>query len=547
MPVPISHKLSLFATPLMLAQTAGNDFNLCIVGDSKSCDNSTGANLPFGIAAAWPHTNWSGFSRNGVANDGSIDKYMFDPGYTVASAPTNRVPGATFSQNDGANPHVGIFPCNSCDYKFPDTANAADNLILVRDELLGEYTFTVTTGGGPWTLATQGVSAAVSAGVSHYLYNGIPINVDMTGVTGGPPAGNYAALTGIVTGAGGLNDFGIIAPTATLQTAGTSTVSVPSRWASGDWWSNVALSARVIFYRDTFVSGTPATNGGMVGQLRLWTRRNRGAVFGTGTQMLPSAAVGVSYVDTAFQTATGYPGIQVRTETGYDEGVGATKRTAYYHGGFAWYRGTPGVRTPGLFVSSIAYSGGNTTHLLGALGGGGGSVAVPQANAVGWLQGMFSPRYWLVDLGQNATSAESTEYATGGYSVYKANIQLIINQIRVLHAAMSLSGLPVILLCAPYEAPSGTSGYGTLRESALYELSQENDSVAFLNVHRLMSSHLSRAIWTVDGTHPTPMGAMWWAATIWSACAANNALAEGPNEGSTGSSVFNEEIRKMGA
>ena len=193
MATPFSHKLYLFAVPLLQSHLSNQfDFNCCILGDSKSTDFSTGANLPFGIAQAWPHAYWSGFARGGTVNDGAVQKYMFDPGYTTATAATNRLSGATFSQGQ-----VGCFPGNGCDYRMPSTANLADNTVIARDELLGAYSLTVNAGS--FSAVSSGIQVG-TATTGHYLFTGLPVNLTGTGC----PTGSFIAITGVVSGATGL-------------------------------------------------------------------------------------------------------------------------------------------------------------------------------------------------------------------------------------------------------------------------------------------------------------------------------------------------------
>lgn len=519
---PLAHKLIRFAKPLFQAETAGYDFNCVLGGDSKTTDfSSAGAgNLQFGIAAAWPHANWSGFARAGTVNDGSAPKLNFDPGYTTAAAATNRLSGTTYTKGQ-----VGPFPGNGADYQLPSAANLADNTIIARDELLGAYSLTVNAGSFTAVIAGSGVQVGTPT-TDHYLFEGMPLNLTGTGC----PTGNFRAIVGVVSGSAGLNDFAIVNPGGSGSVStGACTVAVPSRFASGDWFDSTAVCGRAIFYKDT--------TGPMFGGAKIQSRRNRGSIINT-VEFACNDAVGVSYVDVSHGTGAGYPGIIVRTKDSYDESVGGTVQQSYYHGGFVWYRGTTNNRTPGLMISNIARSGGTTLDLAGAFGDSThGTNPVSRTNAAAYLQALFTPKYFLIDIGQNATAAETTDFAAGGYSVHKTNLQYLVQAIKDTYTAAGGLGEPVILLCAPYEA--GTSAYYDLRAQACYEISLENDCVCFYNTRRAMPKRFgSYSCFTVDGTHPTIGGALEWASALWSACAAEYAASQ---------RLSNEEIRPMGA
>lgn len=291
-------------------------------------------------------------------------------------------------------------------------------------------------------------------------------------------------------------------------------------------WTGNYAKARFIYWQDS----------GMLDGFRLQSRRNA-AVSGTISSTFTAVGTaGVAYKELNISNGAGYPGATLE----YAGGVTETGKRMYLGGANIVRCDSGGNRLPGFFLSNIAYSGWTSLHLLGALGAsenGFGlnidtsstlpNATVAQANVVAWLQANYSPKYWFVKIGINTVTAashtaageyENVELAAGTYATYKRHVRKIIEQIRVLHTAMGLAGLPQILLINPYNYGNTTIESGA-RGDALYELSCEYEAVGFLDEYQLMalSPVGANGWWTSDDVHATQDGISYEAACLWCA------------------------------
>lgn len=101
MSTPLSYKLSLFSKPLL----SGEDFPLCLIGDSKITDASTEANLGFGIQRTWNVPAWSGRS---IRTHGGPPAWGGAVFFTATGGSIfSRNPAAAFGSGiSGINPNI---------------------------------------------------------------------------------------------------------------------------------------------------------------------------------------------------------------------------------------------------------------------------------------------------------------------------------------------------------------------------------------------------------------------------------------------------------
>ena len=99
---PLTNKLHLFAKPLL----RGDDFRLCLIGDSKTTDGSTNSNLGFGINRTWSPPAWVGRAGHVYGGPPAWAASVYAIG--SAGALANPAPGDVFpgSGISGVNPNI---------------------------------------------------------------------------------------------------------------------------------------------------------------------------------------------------------------------------------------------------------------------------------------------------------------------------------------------------------------------------------------------------------------------------------------------------------
>lgn len=247
-----------------------------------------------------------------------------------------------------------------------------------------------------------------------------------------------------------------------------------NNYANGNPYTG-EITVRLIYH------SKPTNNG--TGQLKIGMRRDA-ATDGTPSLYTITTTEGVDHADytrtSATNAASRPPGLLITATAGNDDGL-------HLHVmGAAVFRSSSGVRIPGYFQSYIAVGSYTTDNILAVLGGGGSPTCL-DTYVRGYLQhACMTPNRFTHWYGQNATSAESTNYAAGSYSVYKANVAAIIDKVDAHMAALGVYD-HLHLLVSGYEG--GTDAYNALRSQALYELSRERPNCSFISVHEIMPAN----------------------------------------------------------
>jgi len=247
-----------------------------------------------------------------------------------------------------------------------------------------------------------------------------------------------------------------------------------NNYANGNPYTG-EVTVRMIYH------SKPTNNGS--GQLKIGLRRDA-ATDGTPSLYTINTTEGVAYCEytrtSAANAASRPPGIIITSTAGVDSGL-------HLHVmGMAIYRSSSGVRIPGYYQSYMAVGAFTTADILAMLAGG-GSPTTADTYVRGWLQyAALTPNRFTHWYGQNATTAETTDYAASGYSVYKANVAAILDKLDAHMAALGVYD-HLHLLVSGYEG--GTDAYNALRSQALYELSRERPNCSFISVHDIMPAN----------------------------------------------------------
>ena len=260
----------------------------------------------------------------------------------------------------------------------------------------------------------------------------------------------------------------------------------------------------------------PTGNG--TGSIKLTGRRNSAAT-GVAATLTLNTTEGLAYQDIVIAAGSTHPGVAVLAGTNDETGLHLHTIGA---GGWA---SSGGVRTPGLYQSYMAVGSYTTADILALLGGGASPTCL-DAYVKAFVQyAALLPNRFLHMYGQNATAAQATEFAGGGYALYKADTLAIVDRVDAVCAALGVSG-HMHLLVGCYEG--GTDAYNDLRSRALFEISQERDNCCLCTTHaRLMPANAYPSTpypWFLhtDGIHPLSTGAALLAHSIW--CAGMTAL-----------------------
>lgn len=270
-------------------------------------------------------------------------------------------------------------------------------------------------------------------------------------------------------------------------------------WANGNPWTG-EVTARIMYH------GHAANNSGV--PIKITGRRNSAAT-GSTSSFTPETADQLHVRDVVIAAGATHPGIALLggANNEYNGGVDSLHLHIVGAGCFA---SSGGVRTPGYFGSYIADGGWTTANVLAALGGGAsptcGTTYVRQ-----FLQyGSLMPNRICHWYGQNATAAETTDFAGGGYTVFKAGAEAIIDAMDAHMAALGITEYQHLLVSG-YEA--GTDAYNVLKSQAMFEIAKERANVSFVSLHEIMPANpfpsVSPNPWWLhtDNVHPTTTGA----------------------------------------
>lgn len=247
-----------------------------------------------------------------------------------------------------------------------------------------------------------------------------------------------------------------------------------NNYANGNPYTD-ELTVRLIYH------SKPTNNGS--GQLKIGMRRDAVAD-GTPSLYTITTTEGVSFADytrtSATNPASRAPGILITSTAGDDTGL-------HLHiMGAAVFQSTSGVRKTGYFQSYFGVGSYTTENILAMLGGGASPTCL-DLYVQGYLQhGCMTPNRFTHWYGQNATAAEATEYASGGYSIFKANVLAILDKLDAQMLALGVSDHRHLLVSG-YEG--GTDAYNALRSQALYEIAKARPNCAFISVHEVMPAN----------------------------------------------------------
>lgn len=258
------------------------------------------------------------------------------------------------------------------------------------------------------------------------------------------------------------------------------------------------------------------TGNGTSGSPKLQGRRNS-AVTGSAATLTLNTTEGLAFQDITIAAAATHPGVAVLGGTGDETGL-------HLHSiGAGIWASSGGVRTPGLYQSYIANGGYTSDEILALLGGGASPRCLDAYVKAFFQHAALMPNRFLHMYGQNASAAETTEFAGGSYALYKANTLANIDRVDTICAELGITG-HMQLLVGCYEG--GTDAYNALRSRALFEIAQERDNCAMVTTHdRLMplNPYTGNAAdpdpWWLnsDGIHPFSVGSTLLAHSIWCA------------------------------
>lgn len=210
---------------------------------------------------------------------------------------------------------------------------------------------------------------------------------------------------------------------------------------------------------------------------------------------------GLQYLDVDCGTGANPPGIGVvergaaLVETGMN----------MYLGPPVFYRGTPGSRTTGFGFAHISTGGHKTTDVYAVLGGG-ASETCTDANVQWYLQNVcFTPNFVLLDIGQNLNSGDETNELNAGTSAtFRANYNLILDQLATIYSGISGAAQPYVILVNPTRS-GYTDTHAEAKGRCIFQIAQER-GCGFLDMMQLMpSNETGNGWWTksADDVHYT--------------------------------------------
>lgn len=209
-----------------------------------------------------------------------------------------------------------------------------------------------------------------------------------------------------------------------------------------------------------------------------------------------AGADGWQFTELLCGTGSGDPGL--RFAAGPSTVLNETGTRAYL-GHFVFHAGTPGNRTPGMFMSTAGIGGYNNLDGVRQWGGDGANAYCTLANAAWHLQNVcLRPnRLVLWGNGQNGAPNESAELSAGVQTTFLANTTAIIDNV---FAACDFGGMPrpQPILINDYK-----TGYTDLhhqtRGRAMFALAQRYGGV-FIDAFQAIRN---TPIWLADGVHMT--------------------------------------------
>lgn len=272
-------------------------------------------------------------------------------------------------------------------------------------------------------------------------------------------------------------------------------------YAIGDPWSGQQATARQLWWRDA----------NMVASMRIRAVRNTGTdsswslstVVETAQAM--TGAAGWQYTEVNCGAGAGSPGVLIVENSANETGK------QLYPGPRAFYRGTPGARSKGLFLGDIAVGGYNMNNFLRSLGGDGANATCTVPNLIAFLQqSLFMcgaentgrDVVW-VDGWQNRTAGTSTETGNGVQTQARAEAAAVIDQLNSVWRTAN-AGTPLIVMVNTYD-----TGYTQLQMETvgrvLYGLSRDYGNVLFLDQWQAMPLSPLSTSWVTgnEDIHPT--------------------------------------------
>jgi hypothetical protein len=218
------------------------------------------------------------------------------------------------------------------------------------------------------------------------------------------------------------------------------------------------------------------------------------ATVNTGSSFSMNGADGWQTSELSCGTATGTPGVSFRGDTATVNETG----TRAYLGPLVFYRGAPGSRVSGMFLTSFGIGGYTNLDTLRQWGGDGANAYCTVANAAWFLVNvMLSPNYiMLCGPGQNAAANETTELNAGTQTTFYNNITAIINQINTVYDTAGVPR-PTYILANDYKTGYTDLNHQT-RGRALFRIAQERGGI-FIDLFQLMKNTITA--WLADGVH----------------------------------------------
>lgn len=278
----------------------------------------------------------------------------------------------------------------------------------------------------------------------------------------------------------------------------SETVNIGGDWTCG----NDALRARLIYFRNP--------NGPTSLQ---WTPTRNNVSAGTAVTINASGAESVQFVDCDVNASAGPSAVGTRvvarliaTGSGGTGSADDESNKVLPLIGYRLWR----PNTQGLEASYWCNSGWNSSHFVS-------TSLVADVHLEAWLQAYDFPTHVTLDIGQNQTTAETTELDAGVATEYKNNIRAVMDRLSARYSAMGRAA-PQYELRVPYDSSRSALNYATMARG-LYEIAVERQ-LAYLN---LLAMHVCpRTLANTDASsvllnssetppvHPTLTGAQYF-------------------------------------
>lgn len=153
---------------------------------------------------------------------------------------------------------------------------------------------------------------------------------------------------------------------------------------------------------------------------------------------------------------------------------------------------------PGVQMQVIAHSGWRTTDHLATLKFSDEAIAQ-------FYRATDPPTHVMLWIGQNLGAAESSAFAVGDPSVYRANVRAIMDRHNGIIRSLG-APTPRWLLVSQYKTGYPES-YHQLIAQAQFDLAQADPRVSTLNLYRLTGGEsFDKSMYLSDGVHPNAAG-----------------------------------------